>query len=330
VYMDNFYPDTVAGFNLWLQLDRPDIMEFQTEMDTSIDTTYWDCLEWNGPDCVDSELTIWWYECTEWIGDSCIDSFATPGEEGVDWDFMNVDSNEIFIGNFDTVGTLISGWELVESRSLSGVGHDINIAGIADLDGGDFTQGIPPQQGGLLVKLLADVYNIPDSMTERSVHMLIQHEFIDHFSFSRPNGTAIGIAYEQVLDTNYWVCLQWIEDVCVAWERTSGPPYDSLEIVPDSIPYVDTNIVILTDGRLTVDDPPPWVCGNINNDPSGLTNIADLTYLVAYLFGGGPPPPVFEAADMQCNGKVNISDLTYFVGYLFGGGSAPCDNEGCW
>ncbi len=62
--------------------------------------------------------------------------------------------------------------------------------------------------------------------------------------------------------------------------------------------------------------------GDINGDDIG-PNIADLTYLVAYLFGGGPPPPVPDAADVNNSGGVNIADLTYLVAYLFGGGPAP-------
>ena len=34
IYMKN-YSDSIAGFNLWLMLDRPDIMEFQMTFDTS-------------------------------------------------------------------------------------------------------------------------------------------------------------------------------------------------------------------------------------------------------------------------------------------------------
>lgn len=67
----------------------------------------------------------------------------------------------------------------------------------------------------------------------------------------------------------------------------------------------------------------PLLCGDINADGNG-PNIADLTYLVAYLFGGGPPPPILEAADVNGgDGSINIADLTYLVAYLFGGGPDP-------
>lgn len=64
------------------------------------------------------------------------------------------------------------------------------------------------------------------------------------------------------------------------------------------------------------------ICGDVNADGDG-PNIVDLTYLVAYLFGGGDPPPIEEAADVNGDGNVNIVDLTDFVNYLFDGGPEP-------
>jgi len=63
-------------------------------------------------------------------------------------------------------------------------------------------------------------------------------------------------------------------------------------------------------------------------DHSGDLNVADLTYLVAYLFGSGSPPACDAEADVDDSGAHNVSDLTFTVAYLFGGGTAPtacCD-----
>jgi len=65
-----------------------------------------------------------------------------------------------------------------------------------------------------------------------------------------------------------------------------------------------------------------YVCGDIDGDCNG-PNIADLTYLVDYLFRGGPPPPVLEAANVDGDNGVNVADLTYLVNYLFRSGPAP-------
>ncbi|MBU8935021.1 MAG: thrombospondin type 3 repeat-containing protein [candidate division Zixibacteria bacterium] len=63
--------------------------------------------------------------------------------------------------------------------------------------------------------------------------------------------------------------------------------------------------------------------GNIDGIQNDEINIADLTYLVAYLFVGGPPPPSLLETDVNADGEINIADLTYLVNYLFTGGPPP-------
>ncbi len=65
-----------------------------------------------------------------------------------------------------------------------------------------------------------------------------------------------------------------------------------------------------------------FICGDIDGSNEA-PNVADLTYLVNYLFKSGPPPPIIEAADVDGSGDVNVADLTYLVNYLFKGGPAP-------
>ncbi|MBU8933446.1 MAG: thrombospondin type 3 repeat-containing protein [candidate division Zixibacteria bacterium] len=60
-----------------------------------------------------------------------------------------------------------------------------------------------------------------------------------------------------------------------------------------------------------------------NVDDIGEVNIADLTYLVSYLYTGGSEPPCMEESDIDGNVEINIADLTYLVSYLFTGGPAP-------
>ncbi len=62
--------------------------------------------------------------------------------------------------------------------------------------------------------------------------------------------------------------------------------------------------------------------GDVDNDGLG-PNVADLTYLVDYVFKGGPPPPVFSAGDVDGSGEINVADLTYLVDYVFKGGPEP-------
>ncbi len=65
-----------------------------------------------------------------------------------------------------------------------------------------------------------------------------------------------------------------------------------------------------------------FYCGDINGDDDG-PNMADLTYIVDYLFNGGPPPPVMEMANVDGVNGLNIIDVTYLVAYLFAEGPEP-------
>ncbi len=64
------------------------------------------------------------------------------------------------------------------------------------------------------------------------------------------------------------------------------------------------------------------VCGDINADGVG-PNVADLVFLVDYLFRGGPPPPDPQVANIDQYPGVNVADLTYLVAYLFQNGPEP-------
>jgi hypothetical protein len=72
-----------------------------------------------------------------------------------------------------------------------------------------------------------------------------------------------------------------------------------------------------------------YACGNADNivGVGGPVDIADLTYLVAYLFQSGPPPPIIDAANMDgivgVGGPIDVADLTYLVAFLFNSGPAP-------
>ncbi len=299
VFLSN-YQDTVAAYNIWIQLDRPDIMLFQTDSATVIDTSYWICNTYEGPDCVDSTQ-------------------SNPSN----YDFVYIGPKVVHLGNFDTTGTLSSGWESVDARSLSGLGYDLNIVGVANLPAPPYTSGIPPQQGGVLIKILADVMNVPDTLTDRDVNILINHEFIDHFSFSRPDGSSIGLKDSVVFDTSYYICTGWAGDVCLYWQKVSTPPADSIAVVEDTISVLNMSTVYINDGSLTVLG---GICGDIDGSGSAEANVSDLTYLVSYLFTGGPPPSPLWVGNVDCTGsdEPNVSDLTYLVSYLFRGGPPLC------
>jgi hypothetical protein len=61
--------------------------------------------------------------------------------------------------------------------------------------------------------------------------------------------------------------------------------------------------------------------GDANRD--GVINIADVVYLINFLFIEGPPPNPFTAGDVNCNDYITASDVIYLINYLFIGGPPP-------
>lgn len=52
-------------------------------------------------------------------------------------------------------------------------------------------------------------------------------------------------------------------------------------------------------------------------------NVADLVYLLSYMFQDGPPPPVSNLADVDASCQIDIADLVYLVSFMFQEGPAP-------
>ncbi len=63
------------------------------------------------------------------------------------------------------------------------------------------------------------------------------------------------------------------------------------------------------------------VIGDINFDC--FIDIADLVYMVAFMFQGGPEPPNFDSFDVNGDGSFDVGDLVYLVAYMFAGGPPP-------
>ncbi|OGC79714.1 MAG: hypothetical protein A2W07_06325 [candidate division Zixibacteria bacterium RBG_16_43_9] len=60
----------------------------------------------------------------------------------------------------------------------------------------------------------------------------------------------------------------------------------------------------------------------------GKLSVADIIYLISFLFRGGPPPIEFtDQGDVNCDNKTSVSDIVYLVNYLFKGGLAPIDKN---
>jgi len=66
-------------------------------------------------------------------------------------------------------------------------------------------------------------------------------------------------------------------------------------------------------------------CGDANSD--GKLNVADVVYLVNYIFKIGAAPNPLDAGDVNCDTRVNVGDGVYLINYIFKTGSKPC--TGC-
>ncbi len=67
------------------------------------------------------------------------------------------------------------------------------------------------------------------------------------------------------------------------------------------------------------------VRGNIDNGSSQDPDIADLIYLVGFMFQEGPALPCYEEADVNADTEIDIADLIHLVGFMFQEGPPPFD-----
>ena len=227
--------------------------------------------------------------------------FNRPDAANFKIDTVLISGNPAIVGFLDTSNTLMKGWEYLDSRSFSGSGTDLLITGIANVNGGPSAVKLPlgPQSGGTMFRIYANVKNIPDTMIDRTAFIQIEKNFIDKFIFSRPDGTAIGLYNEIRPDTQCWRCTFYNPPgTCLSWSKFPEPPCDSVAIVPDTVPRIDTSQIWAFDGELVIG---PGCCtgvtGNVNM--SGIVDLSDLSALVSYLTGGGYVLPCAKEANVN-------------------------------
>lgn len=60
-----------------------------------------------------------------------------------------------------------------------------------------------------------------------------------------------------------------------------------------------------------------FICGDVNRDWIG-PDIADITFLISYLYLGGPSPIVIKAGDVNnSGGDLDIADITHLIAHLY-------------
>ena len=125
---------------------------------------------------------------------------------------------------------------------------------------------------------------------------------------SQPIGPGFGLLFKLYLDV-----------LCV--------PDSSL---PDTLTYINV-YATLAQGDTLIREKKTlsgrlFIFGNIKYGDANADNkitVADVVYLISYLFKGGPPPSPLIKGDVNGSGKVTVADVVYLIGYLFKGGSTP-------
>jgi hypothetical protein len=320
-----------------LTLENADLCFFKTDTIDVSDTTYWICTGGTMPDCTDSVAgwadTTYWV-CKEWDQTVCIDSFRVPPDDPYDmmhlpnWDFFHVKDTIAVVGSIASEGALIDGWEQIDSRASLTVPSapdeamkvTVTARANANFTDGINTPGVPAgQHGGVLFRLLTDIREIDDTVTVRSVDINVQSAPTQEFVFSTPDAEVVGIAYEHFMDTNFYRCEGWMGETCLSWIKVTWPPYDSIHVVPDSSPYIDTmGVVMLDHGSLTVLTM-PLQCGNINGSEDGLITLADITGLIDFVYISKEPLENECIANVNCStdGLITLADITTLIDHVY-------------
>jgi hypothetical protein len=98
-----------------------------------------------------------------------------------------------------------------------------------------------------------------------------------------------------------------------------GPPEKLAPI--HNLVVVDTQVFRpnLVDGKVTIRK--AFIRGDSNQDKR--VDIADVIYVLNYVFLGGSAPKCIDAADSNNDSRLDISDSIFFLDYLFKGGPQP-------
>ena len=76
-----------------------------------------------------------------------------------------------------------------------------------------------------------------------------------------------------------------------------------------------------TECVITVPAAPTFLRGDANDD--GSVNVADVVFILNWLFVAGVDPACMDAADVNDDGTIQISDATYLLAFVFSPGPAP-------
>jgi hypothetical protein len=224
--------------------------------------------------------------------------------------------------NFDTSGSLLSGWEYVAVLSLSGDSTGVRLAALANTlpDNHFFTPSIPTYGGGALVPLIRIPVRTAVSVTQGDDFSEL--DFVGLTEFSTTLAELIGVVTETVIDTHFVLCTLREADTCTEWTEVDPhlSPFDSSWVDTSLSGYIDSTQVYARSGGVTVVQ--SMGCDITMDNALSLT---DLTCLIQFLFNQNQPPLCLYYGN--CNFAdptvLNLTDVTGLVRHLFMGGPPP-------
>ena len=138
-----------------------------------------------------------------------------------------------------------------------------------------------------------------------------------------------GVSYSG-LETDYdYATIKYYPNGDIAWVRKYNGPANSSDYA--SKINVDKSGNVYVSGQIydngTIYDYATikyvqFLRGDANRDSK--VSLADIVYLINYLFKFGPTPEPNQSGDANCDGKVSLGDIVYLINYLFKFGPAPC------
>lgn len=123
-------------------------------------------------------------------------------------------------------------------------------------------------------------------------------------------------------DSNYQLLFKFLVDVLCLSDSTSDRSV-TFYMTPGGNSFLSDPNYQLVPFRYHPGGVTAWwsVPGDASND--SLVDLADLVFLINYLYRDGPEPCIMEAADPNGDCLVDLADLVYLIIYLFREGDPP-------
>jgi hypothetical protein len=192
-------------------------------------------------------------------------------------------------------------------------------------------------------KIVGSVAGIMDDTISHGMSFALSYPFFNFSDWIFPGAEASGIFYETSKGSSSPRADVQIDhysggdlasspvNYCALRYPSSGPSVFKVvfmafpfEAVPQFGPEPNNSTALMSSilswfgiGRA----PEEYMAGDANGDET--IDVADIVYLVNFLYRGEASPNPYLAGDANCDGEVNLADVVYLINYLYRGGDPP-------